>query len=559
MKKVAVILIAITSLFILFAGIFSVGMIVGNLVLPSQSEISQSLSNIPILDEMVEPAASPIAPSPLDDLAAEGDTSEDVLDQSDLEETQPENETPQAEPTETSPGIASPSIELPPPATNLEDLFVPFWETWDIVLEYYVDQPVDQEAMMQGAIQGMLQVMTIPTSTLKADIPGVDDYILQGNTPEGLETLFKPFWTNWALTQSISDQQLVQAAISGMLDALGDPHTSYMDPEDYQEATTTFEGEEEYEGIGAWVDVSKDYLTIITPFPDSPAENAGLMPGDKIFAIDGEDMTGVDGELVRQKVLGPAGTAITLTILRDGLEPFDVDVTRGRVLVPSVEARMIDDDIAYLRLFLFGDKSDEEVKDALKELMKNNPVGLIFDLRYNGGGSVDTAVAIASEFIDEGVVFYEIYGDGTRDTYEASGRGLATEIPLVVLVNEGSASASEIVAGAIQDYGRAPLVGTTTFGKGSVQYWIPLSNNQGAVRVTIASWVTPLERQIHQKGLEPDIPIIGIPQSLIDEGFDLSALEMDIDDIIILSEEEVQQGLDVQLEEAIELILNQTQ
>jgi len=126
-------------------------------------------------------------------------------------------------------------------------------------------------------------------------------------------------------------------------------------------------------------------------------------------------------------------------------------------------------------------------------------------------------------------------------------------------VNEGSASASEIVAGAIQDYGRAPLVGTTTFGKGSVQYWIPLSNNQGAVRVTIASWVTPEERLIHQKGLVPDVQIIGIPQSLIDDGFDLSVLEMDSEDIIILSDEEVQQGIDVQLDRAIELLLNQDQ
>ena len=411
--------------------------------------------------------------------------------------------------------------------------------------------------MMQGAIQGMIDVMEIPTSTLNADITGVEEYISEGATPEGLETLFKPFWNNWALIHTIDDEKLVQAAISGMLNSLGDPHTSYMNPQDYVEATTTFEGEEEYEGIGAWVDVSKDYLTIITPFPDSPAEEAGLMPGDKILAIDGENMTGVDGELVRQQVLGPAGTTITLTILRDGLEPFDVDVTRRRVLVPSVEGRMLDGDIAYLRLFLFGDKSDDEVRDTLKDLLKNDPIGLVFDLRYNGGGSVDTAVAIASEFIDDGVIFYEIYGDGTRDTYEARGRGLATEIPLVVLVNEGSASASEIIAGAIQDYNRGTLVGTTTFGKGSVQYWIPLSNNQGAVRVTIASWVTPTERQIHQKGLVPEVQLIGIPQSLIDEGFELSALEMDPEDIIILTEEEVQQGIDVQLEKAIEILLDQ--
>ena len=256
-----------------------------------------------------------------------------------------------------------------------------------------------------------------------------------------------------------------------------------------------------------------------------PLKQAGLQPGDKIIAIDGEDMTGIDGELVRQRVLGPAGTKVTFTILREGIDAFEVEVIRGSIIVPSVDARMLDDNIAYLRLYLFGDKSDEEVRDALEKLLDNDPAGLIFDLRYNGGGGVDVAVSIASEFIDDGVIFYEVYGDGTRDTYEAKGRGIATDIPMVVLVNEGSASASEIVSGAIQDYGRAPLVGTTTFGKGSVQYWIPLSDEKGAVRVTIASWITPNERLIHQIGLEPDIPIIGISQSVIDEGFDTSVLE----------------------------------
>jgi carboxyl-terminal processing protease len=270
-------------------------------------------------------------------------------------------------------------------------------------------------------------------------------------------------------------------------------------------------------------------------------------------------MTGLDGELVRQKVLGPAGTTITLTIRREGIEPFDVDVTRGSIIVPSVDARMLEDDIAYLRLYMFGEKSDEELHEALEDLLENDPAGLIFDLRYNGGGGVDTAVAVASEFIEDGVIFHEIYGDGTRDTYESSGKGLATDIPMVVLVNEGTASASEIVAGAIQDYDRAPLVGTTTFGKGSVQFWIPLSNNQGAVRVTIASWVTPDERLIHQIGLEPDVPIMGIRQSLIDEGFDISTLDMDPENIVILSEEEFQVGLDIQLEMAKDILLEQSE
>ena len=412
---------------------------------------------------------------------------------------------------------------------------------------------------MAGAIDGMISVMDVTSTTLGAEISDVNEYLEIGGTPDGLHELFTPFWTSWTHIHAVDNEELLHGAISGMLDFLGDPHTWYINPEDYEEATMIREGEEHYEGIGAWVDVTKDYLTIVTPFPDSPADKAGLKPGDKILAIDGEDMTGLDGELVRQKVIGPAGTTITITVGREGLEPFDVDVTRKSIVAPSVEAYMLDDDIAYIRLYTFGDKSHEQIRNSLKKLLAQNPIGLIFDLRSNPGGTVEFAVNITSEFIDEGVVFYEVYGDGTRDIHEVNGEGLATEIPLIVLVDQGSASASEIFSGAIQDNNRGLLVGSTTFGKGSVQYWIPLSNDQGAVRVTIASWITPNERLIHQTGLKPDIPILGIPKALIDEGFDVSVLEIDEKDIVILSDQEILDGRDVQLEKAIEILLTQEQ
>lgn len=531
MKKTTLIILSFLVACILLAGMFSTGLVIGKLWLQKDTQASQTDV------ELEQPDAIE---------TGQADTT--------VEEVQTE-----ATDVPTAPlGITPTPIEVPPPTGDLEGLFFPFWEAWDIIHEYYVDQPVDDEAMMQGAIQGVIEAMQVPTNTLEAEIRGIEDYTQQSATPEDLQDLFIPFWENWALTHAIEDEVLVQGAIRGMLASLGDPHTSYMDPQDYSTATTTFEGEEEYEGIGAWVDISADYLTIITPFPDSPAEKAGLQPGDKILAINGEDMTGLDGELVRQKVLGPSGTTITLTVLRDGLEPFDVDVTRASVLVPSIESYMRDDRIAYVRLFIFGDKTDEELREALERLLPQDPVGLILDLRYNGGGGVDTAVAVASEFIEDGVIFYEVYGDGNRDTHEASGKGIAYDIPMVVLVNEGSASASEIVSGALQDYNRAPLVGTQTFGKGSVQYWIPLSDNKGAVRVTIASWITPKERTIHQVGLEPDYPLIGVPQAVIDEGFDLSSLNMDPEDIVILSEEDVRNGLDVQLEKAVEVLLDLT-
>ena len=529
MKKTTLIILGILIACILLAGMFSTGLIVGKLWLQKDPQANQPVIGLSE-PENTEP---PKADTDSGDLQADATTAQNCL----TALHQPPSKYPHHPATwkiysshSGKPGISS---------TNTMS-----------------NQPVDEEAMMEGAIQGMIAAMQVPTSTLSVEIDGIEDYTLQSNTPEDLQELFIPFWQNWALTHAIDDQTLVQGAIRGMLDSLGDPHTSYMDPQDYSIATTTFEGEEEYEGIGAWVDISADYLTIITPFPDSPAEKAGLQPGDKILAIDGEDMTGLDGELVRQKVLGPAGTTITLTVQRNGIDSFDVDVTRASVLVPSIESYMMEDNIAYTRLFIFGEKTDEELREALQRLLAEDPVGLILDLRYNGGGGVETAVAIASEFIKDGVIFYEVYGDGTRDMHEASGKGIAYDIPMVVLVNEGSASASEIVSGALQDYKRAPLVGTKTFGKGSVQYWIPLSDDKGAVRVTIASWITPDERLIHQIGLEPDYPIIGVPQSVIDEGFDLSSLEMDSEDIIILTEEDIQNGRDVQLEKAIEVLLD---
>lgn len=365
----------------------------------------------------------------------------------------------------------SPSVTVEAPeelaGQDLDELFVPFWQTWSLVEQEYVDQPVDRDAMMRGAIRGML-------------------------------------------------------------DSLGDEHTSYLDPEMFERANAQLEGEE-YEGIGAWVDTTGDYLTIVSPMPNSPAEKAGLRPNDKIIAVDGEDMTGIDGELVRQRVIGPKGSSVRLTILREGEEPFDVEVQRAGIIVPTVDSKILDGNIAYVELFTFGADTARDLRESLKELMAENPRGLILDLRNNGGGYLDTAIEVVSEFVPEGIVMYEEYGDGRKIAYEASKGGLATKIPLVVLINEGSASASEIVAGAIQDLGRGLLVGNTSFGKGSVQSYTPLQNDQGAVRVTIARWLTPDERQIHGLGLEPDYKVEFTPE-------DMTA------------------GIDPQLEKALELL-----
>ncbi len=366
-----------------------------------------------------------------------------------------------------------PSITVEAPETlaveDMDELFVPFWQTWSLVEDNFVDQPIDREAMMRGAIRGML-------------------------------------------------------------DSLGDEHTSYLDPDMFERANAQLEGEE-YEGIGAWVDTTGDFLTIISPMPGSPAEKAGLKPNDKIIAVDGDDMSGIDGELVRQRVIGPKGSTVRLTILRENEEPFDVVIERAGIIVPTVDSKMLDGQIAYIQLYTFGADTSKDLRNALETLLSEEPAGLILDLRNNGGGYLDTAIEVVSEFIGDGVVMYEEYGDGRKVTYEALKGGLATEIPLVILINEGSASASEIVAGAVQDTGRGLLVGNTSFGKGSVQNYTPLENNQGAVRITVARWLTPDGRQIHGSGLEPDYLIEYTPE-------DMTA------------------GIDPQLDKAIELLKN---
>jgi carboxyl-terminal processing protease len=329
-------------------------------------------------------------------------------------------------------------------------------------------------------------------------------------TPGELQALFAPFWEAWNIVheqyveQPIDDELLMQGAIRGMMDALGDEQTFYMEPQVYENETSSLQGQ--YEGIGAYVDTDGDYLTIVSPIEGSPADQAGLQPGDKVIAIDGEDMTGVAPEEARLKVLGPEGTKVTLTVTREGApDPLEFTITRAQIEIRSAEGKMLEQNIGYIDINTFGEQTTSELRAALGDLLQQNPRGIIIDLRNNPGGYLSTSVEVASEFIDEGVVLYEEYGDGRRDTHRALGNGQATDIPLVVLINEGSASASEILAGALQDYERATLVGVKSFGKGSVQNWVPLSNNQGAARVTIARWLTPDERQIDHIGLMPDV------------------------------------------------------
>jgi len=336
----------------------------------------------------------------------------------------------------------------------------------------------------------------------------------QGGTPSDLQSLFAPFWQAWSIVhtyyvdQPVDNTKLMQGAINGMVNALGDAHTNFWTMDEYNQFMAQLNAQ--YAGIGAYVDVSGKLLTIKKPITsDTPAAKAGLQAGDQVVGIDGKDVTSLDPETVHQMVLGDAGTQVTLTILRPGQsKTFDVTITRAVITIPTVTSKMLDNNIAYIQLTDFGPNTAQDLHTQLQTLMAQNPKGIILDLRYNGGGYLDSGIAVASEFISSGVVVYQQAGDGTKTPYQAKPGGLATgSTPMIVLVNGETASAAEIVSGAIQDTGRGILLGEKTYGKGTVQTMVPLDNNQGVMHITIARWLTPKGRQIDKLGLTPDDPV----------------------------------------------------
>jgi carboxyl-terminal processing protease len=319
------------------------------------------------------------------------------------------------------------------------------------------------------------------------------------------------FWEAWNLIERDyygdlpTDEEMTNGAIRGAINTLDDPYTAFVDPNvagiRREDDTGSFEG------IGAYVTMRNGRLMVVSTFKGQPAEEAGVRRDDIVLQVDDTVIMNMSIYEAISLIRGPAGTPVRLTIEREGEEPFEVEMTRARIEIPTVESEMRDDGVAYVSLFEFSSDSSLKLQEAIQALLDQDSAGLILDLRGNPGGWLNEAVQVTGLFLpkDE-VVLIERFKDGTEETYQVPNTPVAPEIPMVVLVDAGSASASEIVAGALQDYDRAVIVGEKTFGKGSVQWAHELSNG-AELRVTIARWFTPEDRAIHGEGLEPDIEV----------------------------------------------------
>ncbi len=305
--------------------------------------------------------------------------------------------------------------------------------------------------------------------------------------------------------ENLTATQLSRGAIRGMLEALDDDHAAYLDPELFSSELERFRGS--FEGIGAEVTMKNGQIVVVAPIPDTPAEEAGIRSGDVILEVNGQSVEGLGVYDVVALIRGPGGTDVELLVLHpNASSPTSITITRGVVKVPTVDLRILSGGMAHLKVQFFGENTAEEFGNALERAERLKAKGLILDLRNNPGGRLDTVVAMTSQFLDEGLVLYQIDGRRARTEYPVSDGDKAPDLPMVVLVNEFSASSSEIMAGALRDHGRARLVGSTTFGKGSVNIQRPLSDGSG-VYYSIARWFTPNGTLIEGDGIEPDVMV----------------------------------------------------
>ena len=363
------------------------------------------------------------------------------------------------------------------------------------------------------------------TGTVSTGSQGSDSLVLKeiiepdepieapSDVPEALEVV----WEVWELlTREHIDRgdfdsaAFAEGAIRGLLAALADPHTNYVRPEAFNIENDDLLGK--FEGIGANVSMRRDgRLIIVAPLRGSPAGAAGIRPGDVILEVDGLDILGLSLLEAVSRIRGPRGSVVTLLVLHLGqIDPVEIAVTRDVIPLTSILLRSEPGDrIAHIRLTTFYADTAEELVNTIQEAVADGAEGLILDVRDNPGGLLQSVVDVVSQFVEGDLVLYEVDGSGRRTNWKVRSGGVALDIPMVLLTNEFSASASEILAGALQDYGRATVIGATTFGKGSVNMLKRLSNG-GGLYLTFARWYTPSGRLIHGNGVEPDIEVVSI-------------------------------------------------
>src|SRR5215471_12810516 len=326
----------------------------------------------------------------------------------------------------------------------------------------------------------------------------------------------------------VADDTLVESAINGMLTSL-DPHSNYLNTKNFNDMKVQTRGE--FGGLGIEVSMENGLVKVVSPIDDTPAARAGLKPGDLITHLDGDAVQGMSLPEAVEKMRGPVNSEIKLTIRREGKEPFDVKLTRATIRIQSVRSHLEGDNIGYIRITTFNEQTDVGLNNAMKNLKQqagNKLAGLVLDLRNNPGGLLDQAVAVSDAFLDKGEIV-STRGRRSEDAqrYNARPGDVASGLPVAVLINGGSASASEIVAGALQDHHRAILLGTKSFGKGSVQTIIPLPGH-GAMRLTTARYYTPSGRSIQARGIDPDIVVEAAKIETIPEKADKAATASDL-------------------------------
>lgn len=387
-----------------------------------------------------------------------------------------------------------------------------------------------------GQKYGKLKVVTEP----KAVIENGEEYGKVTGKDQPLPDFLKKdvdfslFWEVWNRIQQeyidrpVGETKLLYGALAGLVASLRDPYSVFLEPEPAKEFTDELEGH--FEGIGAEIGIRDNVLTIISPLPESPAESAGLKAGDQVVEIDSYSTENISLNEAVRRIRGKKGTTVTLKVFREKDSGFhEITIIREVIKIVSVKWEMKAGDVAYIKVTNFHGDTNARFKQTVEEILIKNPKGIVLDLRNNPGGYLDQAVTIASYWLPQGqVVVQEEFAAGERRQHLANGQAQFKAHKTVVLVNQGSASGSEIVSGALQDYGLARLVGEKTFGKGSVQNLEELSDGS-AVKLTIARWLTPNGRQINVEGIEPD-------------------------EVVELTEEDFKEGRDPQLDKALEML-----